>query len=62
MTLRLVPYAVERVVHGFRGYVEGKLDDPQVRERAMQRMKDEYNPGQGAEPGRQGGADAKKES
>jgi urease beta subunit len=45
-TVRLIPYRGERIVYGFRGYVNGKLDDPQVREAAMKRMRDEYNPGQ----------------
>lgn len=51
-TVRLVAYRGDRVVHGFRGYVNGKLDDPEVRRRAFQRMKDDYNPG--------GDADAQK--
>jgi len=56
-TVRLIPYGGDRVVYGFRGYVDGKLDDPEVRRRAFQRMRDDYNPGQDA---RKGG-DAKKE-
>jgi len=50
-TVRLVPYQGERVVHGFRGWVEGKLDDPDVRARAMRRMRDNFNPGQDARDG-----------
>lgn len=45
-TVRLIPYRGTREVYGFRGYVNGKLDDPQVRERAMDRMRQAYNPGQ----------------
>jgi len=45
-TVRLVPYRGERVVYGFRGWVNGKLDDPQVRARAMEAMRVNYNPGQ----------------
>lgn len=45
-TVRLIPYRGTREVYGFRGYVNGKLDDPQVRERAMARMRQAYNPGQ----------------
>jgi urease subunit beta len=48
-TLRLVPYRGERVVYGFRGYVNGKLDDPNVRARAIAAMKANYNPGQRAQ-------------
>lgn len=39
-TVRLVDYAGERVCHGFSGLVDGPLDDPAVRERALQRMRD----------------------
>jgi len=45
-TVRLIPYRGERICLGFRNYVNGKLDDPEVRARAMQRMKEDYNPGQ----------------
>jgi len=59
ITVRLVAYDGERKVIGFRGWVNGKLDDDAVRQRAMQRMKDNYNPGQDksydpqSEPGNQ---------
>lgn len=43
-SVRLVPIQGERTVYGFRGYVNGKLDDPAVRAAAMKRMQDEYNP------------------
>src|SRR3954453_366724 len=43
-TVRLVPYRGDRVVYGFRGWVNGKLDDPQVRARAIQAMRANYNP------------------
>ncbi|WP_194861717.1 urease subunit alpha [Dietzia sp. SYD-A1] len=39
-TVRLVDYAGERVCHGFSGLVDGRLDDPAVRERALERMHD----------------------
>lgn len=45
-SVRLVPYRGERVVYGFRGYVNGRLDDPAVRARAMELMRANYNPGQ----------------
>jgi urease beta subunit len=51
-TLRLVPYRGERILYGFRGYVNGKLDDPNVRARAIAAMKANYNPGQHAQAGR----------
>jgi urease beta subunit len=54
-TVRLIPYRGERVLYGFRGYVNGKLDDPGVRGTAMDRMRENYNPGQDAK------AAAKKE-
>jgi len=57
-TVRLVPYRGERVVYGFRGCVDGKLDDAEIRRRALQRMRDNYNPGPDA---RKGDGDAKKE-
>ena len=47
-TVRLVPYRGERTVLGFRSYVNGNLDDPKVKERALARMRDNYNPGQEA--------------
>lgn len=56
-TVRLIPYQGERVLYGFRGYVNGKLDDPAVREAAMKRMRENYNPGQDAKA-----AGAKKEN
>jgi urease beta subunit len=34
----VVPYGGERVVHGFLGLVEGPLDAPGARERAMERL------------------------
>ncbi len=61
MSLRLVPYAGERRVYGFRGWVNGKLDDPDVRAEALKRMRDNYNPGQDARPGQQGGVGAKED-
>jgi urease subunit gamma/beta len=47
-TVRLVPYRGARELSGFRGYVDGKLDDPKVREAAFKRMREDYNPGQDA--------------
>jgi len=46
-TVRLIPYRGERILYGFRGWVQGKLDDPDVREAAMKRMRENYNPGPG---------------
>ncbi|WP_440220184.1 urease subunit alpha [Dietzia sp. MNB45] len=37
-TVRLVDFAGERVCHGFSGLVDGPLDDPAVREQALERM------------------------
>jgi len=51
-SVRLVPYRGERVVYGFRGYVNGKLDDPNVRARAIAAMKANYNPGEHPRAGR----------
>ncbi len=48
-TVRLVPFRGERICLGFRGYVNGPLDDPKIRERAMERMRNDYNPGQDAD-------------
>ncbi len=62
MTVRLVAYDGERRVIGFRGWVNGKLDDADVKQQAMQRMKDNYNPGQDARPGQQGGVGVKKDA
>lgn len=45
-SVRLIPYRGERVVYGFQGWVNGKLDDAEVRQRALTRMRDGYNPGQ----------------
>ena len=47
-TVRLIPYRGARELSGFRGYVDGKLDDPKVREAAFARMRENYNPGQDA--------------
>ncbi len=47
-TVRLIPYRGGRELSGFRGYVDGKLDDPGVREAALKRMREDYNPGQDA--------------
>lgn len=47
-TVRLIPYRGARELSGFRGYVDGKLDDPGVREAALKRMREDYNPGQDA--------------
>jgi len=47
-TVRLIAYRGSRELSGFRGYVNGKLDDPRVREAAMKRMREDYNPGQDA--------------
>lgn len=58
MTVRLVAYGGERNIIGFLGWVNGKLDEDAVRQQAMQRMKDNYNPGQD----QQGGAGTQKES
>jgi len=57
-TVHLIPYRGDRVLYGFRGWVDGKLDDPDIRKRAMQRMRDNYNPGQDA---RKGDGGARKE-
>ena len=51
ITVRLVAYGGERTVYGFRGWVDGKLDDPAVKEQAMKRMKDNYIPGQDTKKG-----------
>jgi len=45
-TVRLVPYRGARELSGFRGYVDGRLDDPAVREAAFRKMREKYNPGQ----------------
>ena len=37
-TVRLVDFAGSRVCHGFSGLVDGPLDDPAVRRRALERM------------------------
>lgn len=58
-TVRLVPYRGERVVYGFRGWVNGPLDDANVRARAMQAMRDNFNPGQRAR-GAQGAAERRQ--
>lgn len=47
-TVRLVPYQGERTIYGFRGWVNGRLDDPNVRAAAMRAMHDNFNPGQRA--------------
>ena len=39
-TVRLVPFAGRRVVRGFHGLVDGALDDPAVRTRALERARD----------------------
>jgi urease subunit beta len=49
-TVRLVPYRGERTAYGFLGWVSGKLDDPEVRKRALERMRANYNPGQDVQP------------
>jgi urease beta subunit len=36
--VRLIPLGGQRVVHGFNGLVEGALDDPEVRRRALERQ------------------------
>ncbi len=38
-TVRLVPYGGRRVVRGFHGLVDGALDDPDVRARALERLR-----------------------
>ncbi len=62
ITVRLVAYGGERRVIGFRSWVDGNLDDGDVRQRAMQRMRDNYNPGQDAHPGQQGGVGANEDA
>lgn len=37
ITVRLVAYGGDRTVIGFRGWVDGKLDDPEVKKQALQR-------------------------
>lgn len=49
ITVRLVSYGGERTVIGFRGWVDGELDDPGVKTQALQRMKDNHIPGQKGE-------------
>ena len=49
ITVRLVSYGGERTVIGFRNWVDGALDDAEVKARALQRMKDNYIPGQKGE-------------
>ncbi|MCT2098568.1 urease subunit alpha [Dietzia cinnamea] len=39
-TVRLVDFAGARVCHGFSGLVDGPLDDPGVRQRALERMRE----------------------
>lgn len=39
-TVTLVDFAGERVCHGFSGLVDGPLDDPAVRARALERMRE----------------------
>jgi urease beta subunit len=56
---RLVPIQGERTVYGFRGYVNGKLDDPAVRAAAIKRMQADFNPGEDA--GKPGDDATKKE-
>lgn len=51
-TVRLVAYRGERELYGFRGWVNGKLDDPDVRRRALQNMRDNANPGDQARDAR----------
>jgi len=38
--VELIDLGGERVVHGFNGLVEGSLDDPKVKEKALLRAKD----------------------
>ena len=48
----LVAYAGARVVHGFNGLVEGPLDDPETREAAFRRAREEgFMDGVGSEEG-----------
>ena len=35
----LIPYGGDRIVTGFAGFTMGKLDDPEVKEKAMSNMK-----------------------
>jgi urease subunit beta len=60
-TVRLVPYRGERVVFGFRGWTNGRLDDPAVRARAMEAMRANFNPGDRAKENRQGAAAPREE-
>lgn len=39
--LELVAFAGNRVIHGFNGLTEGSLDDPQVREAALRRAREQ---------------------
>lgn len=58
-TVRLVAYDGERKVIGFRGWVNGSLDDANIRKQAMERMKANYNPGEHKDydPGQHTGSD-----
>lgn len=38
-TVRLIPFAGERAVYGGSGLVMGSLDDPKIRQQALQRAK-----------------------
>ena len=50
--INLVAYAGSRVVHGFNGLVEGPLDDPETREAAFRRAREEgFMDGEGSEEG-----------
>ena len=61
ITARLGAYGGDRTAIGFRNWVDGKLDDAEVREQAMRRMRDNYNPGRDARPGQQGAAGAQED-
>src|SRR3954469_17421929 len=37
--VQVIPLAGERVVHGLNGLVRGRLDDPDVRKQALERMR-----------------------
>jgi len=60
-TMRLVPYRGARTLYGFRGYVNGRLDDPNVRARAIAAMNANYNPGDQARAGQPNNANRPRE-
>lgn len=44
--ITLIPYGGDRIVTGFAGYTMGQLDDPEVKEKAIKKMKSEVYGGE----------------